>query len=250
MSTETTNIDGEDLRAAEFVLGLLGEEARRDAESRLRDDPAFAAEVGRWQARFEPWLHAIAPVEAPSGAWSRIRSSLWSHELPERTAIPPEHAHRAKVPGFWRHLAIAGIAATAASLGLLALALHQRPSAIAPVVATSPQPVVRPMAVMLRQDDGSVAYTATLDAGGMLVVTPVQANPDARVPELWLIPAGEKPQSLGMLSRDRAMAMRVPSRLLAVARDGLFAVSMEPAGSGPHEAPTGPVVAKGSLIAL
>lgn len=106
------------------------------------------------------------------------------------------------------------------------------------------------MAVALRHDDGSIAYTATLDANDMLVLTPVQDQSDPRAPELWLIPPGDRPHSLGMVRRDRAMAIRIPAALRLAARDGLFAVSMEPPGSGPHLAPTGPVVAKGGMVEL
>jgi len=249
MSIDTTDIDGDDLGAAEFVLGLLDADAHAQARARLQVDAAFAAEVARWEARFAPWLQAVAPVEAPSDAWSRIRSTLWSHELPARRV--PRATSRWQSLAVWRGLAIGGIAATAASLVLLAIALRQPQAPVAqPVVVTPPQAVSAPMAVVLRQDDGSVAYTATLDANGTLVVTPVQAHPDSRAPELWLIPPGDKPHSLGMLRRDRAMVVNVPVRLRAAAAGSLFAVSMEPAGSGPHEAPTGPVVAKGAVVTL
>ena len=70
-------------------------------------------------------------------------------------------------------------------------------------------------------------------------------------PELWLIPAGQPPRSLGMVARDTAMVVSIPAALRTAARtDGLFAISLEPAGSSPHQAPTGPVEAKGSAIRL
>jgi anti-sigma-K factor RskA len=50
-----------------------------------------------------------------------------------------------------------------------------------------------------------------------------------------------------MIARDHAMTLTIPAALRASVRpDSLFAVSLEPAGSGPHVRPTGPVVAKGS----
>lgn len=251
MSEHNHDIDGEDLLAAEFALGLLDADARRNAEARMRSDAAFAADVARWDARFAPWLDAVAPVQAPVDGWQRLRASLWSHELPSRGSVPAARSSRWPALAIWRGVAIGAIAATAASVAMLALVLQRPPAALPPpVVVTAPPAKAAPMAVVLRGDDGSVAYTATLDADGMLVVMPVQAHADARAPELWLIPPGGAPQSMGMLARDRAMAMRIPARLLASARDGLFAVSMEPPGSGPHAAPTGPVVAKGAAIAL
>ncbi|NUS38160.1 MAG: hypothetical protein HOQ02_03945 [Lysobacter sp.] len=255
MSIDDRIEDGEDLQAAEYVLGLLDAHARREAEARLRADATFAADVARWEASFAPWLAAVPPESVPASVWPRVRSLLWSHELPQRAAAPAqERATLWQNLTFWRGLAVGGVAAAAASLAIAFIALRQAPVATqAPpriVVAPPPQPAGAPMAVALRHDDGSIAYTASLAADGTLVLTPVQATGDPRAPELWLIPPGDRPHSLGMLPRDRAMAVRVPVALRAAARDGLFAISMEPPGSGPHEAPTGPVVAKGSMIAL
>lgn len=246
---------GDDLRAAEYVLGLLDAGARRDAEARLRGDAAFAAEVARWESRFAPWLQAVPPEPVPPSVWSRLQALLWSHELPQRAAAAaPERASPWQNLALWRGLAVGGVAAAAASLAVAFFALRQPPAAtqIPPriVVVPSPQATGAPMAVALRHDDGSIAYTATLAADGTLVLTPVQVNGDPRAPELWLIPPGERPYSLGMLPRDHAMAMRIPVALRAAARDGLFAISMEPPGSGPHQAPTGPVVAKGGMVEL
>jgi anti-sigma-K factor RskA len=245
MSIDDPIDEQDDLRAAEYVLGLLDDEARRQAEARLRTSAEFAAEVAHWETRFAPWLDALTPVEAPAWLWSRIRSSLPDQGPATRPASTTFWQNLA----LWRGLAFGGLAATAASLAVIVMVL-QRPA----VVPTPPVPVIAPpaapMAVSLRHDDGSVAYTATLGANGLLVVTPAQVGEDPRAIELWLIPTGDKPHSLGMLPRDRATAVRIPSGLREAARSGLFAISLEPPGSGPHRAPTGPVVAKGGMVAL
>ena len=62
-------MDDADLAAAEYVLGVLDPQARRLARERIEREPAFAAEVARWEAGFSRWLEAIAPVEAPAGVW-------------------------------------------------------------------------------------------------------------------------------------------------------------------------------------
>lgn len=247
--------DDEDLRAAEYVLGLLDADARRQAEARLRADPDFAADVARWESRFAPWLQGVPAQAVPASVWPRVQALLWPHELPQRAPV----AGRERVSpwqslAFWRGLAVGGVAAAAASLVVAFFALRQPPVTIQPpprvVIAPPPQATAAPMAVALRHDDGSIAYTATLAADGTLVLTPVQVSGGPRAPELWLIPPGDRPHSLGMLPRDHAMAMRIPVALRGAARDGLFAISMEPPGSGPHEAPTGPVVAKGGMVEL
>lgn len=255
MSIDGSIDERDDLRAAEYVLGLLDGAARREAEARVRADTDFAAEVARWEARFVPWLDVLAPVEAPAWLWSRIQSSLPDAAPARRAAPPVERATFWQNLALWRGLAFGGLAATAASLAVLVMVLQRPPiapppSPVAPTPPVATAPPVAPMAVSLRHDDGSVAYTATLGANGLLVVTPAQVGEDPRAVELWLIPTGDKPHSLGMLPRDRATAVQIPAALREAARSALFAISLEPPGSGPHPAPTGPVVAKGGMVAL
>ena len=65
----------DDLLAAEYALGLADESAREGS------DPAFAAAVERWRARFNPLLGPerpaaeLAPVIAPESL-ARLRDSL------------------------------------------------------------------------------------------------------------------------------------------------------------------------------
>jgi anti-sigma-K factor RskA len=259
MSANLPPIDGDigdhDLLAAEYVLGLLQPEALRQAQARFERDPAFAAEVDMWETRFAPWLAAIPPVAVPDETWARIRTTLWQHELPERAARPAL-ARRSlwnSMP-FWRGLAAGGFAVAAASVAALLLTTQRLP---APVPAPSPVVVAptpaTPIVVSLRNDDGTTAYTATIDAAnGTLTLVPVQLGGDPSLsPELWLIPAGGQPHSLGMVDRAKAMLISIPASLRSAAgADSLFAISLEPAGSSAHQAPTGPVVAKGSGMRL
>lgn len=264
--------DGVDLRAAEYVLGLLDANARREAQARIEREPAFAAEVAVWEQYFTPWLEAIAPVQVPAALWPRIRAILWQHELPVRGAQQPKDA-RVDAPllqslAFWRGMAAAGFAVAAAAVVLMlgtqtltpqptaptpvATAPVPAPTAPAPVVPVAPAPAIA-MVVALKHEDGSTAYTAMLDPdNGTVVLVPVNLRGDPSLaPELWLIPPGQSPQSLGMIDRDKAMVVTVPTALRRTASsDGTFAISLEPAGSGPHQAPTGPVVATGTSIRL
>ena len=260
MSNQPTFDNGSediDLMAAEYVLGVLQPQAHREAQRRIEGDPAFAAEVARWESWFSPWLQSIAPVEVSPNVWSRVRATLWQHELPERGTAPAPTTRPSlwESLGFWRGVAAGGFAVAVACLAVLLLNVRQlspqQPPVSQPVVVT--QPPAAPMVVSLRQDDGSTAYTATIDtARGTVALVPVHLGGDPDLsPELWLIPAGGKPHSLGMIKRGEAMLVDIPEDLREAAKsDSLFAVSLEPAGSQPHQAPTGPVVAKGNLIRL
>ena len=249
------DLSSEDLLAAEYVLGVLDAEGRRAARERLEREPAFADEVARWESWFSPWLQRITPVEPPASAWARIRTTLWERELPSRDGRIPPPAMRSLWDnlGFWRGLAAGGFAVATASIVVLLFALRQLPPPAPAPIVVAPAPSAAPMVVSLRQDDGSAAYTATMDPDrGTIVLVPVQLQGDPTLsPELWLIPSGDKPHSLGMVRRADAMVLTIPLNLRAAAHgEALLAISLEPAGSGPHAAPTGPVVAKGSLIRL
>lgn len=254
-----TGADDTDLLAAEYVLGLLDTAARREAQIRIDRVPAFGADVARWESRFSPWLESITPADVPATIWPRIRSTLWQHELPIRAAQPSQAVRQSlwQNLGFWRGLAAGGFAVAIASVAALLLTTRQL-SAPFPVplptpVVIAPAPIAAPMVVSLRQDDGSTAYTATVDpVHGTIVLVPIQLGGDQSLsPELWLIPAGDRPHSLGIIDRGKAMVVSIPATLRSAAgSDGLFAISLEPAGSQAHEAPTGPVVAKGNVIRL
>jgi anti-sigma-K factor RskA len=73
--------------------------------------------------------------------------------------------------------------------------------------------------------------------------------PPERAYELWMLPAGGAPVSLGLLpasgSAERHIPAALGARLLTAA--GL-AVSVEPAGGSPTGQPTGPVVYQAALV--
>ena len=55
-----------DLLAAEYVLGSLEGDERREAERLLAGDPAFARSVAAWQQRLTPLAAHVAPVAPPA----------------------------------------------------------------------------------------------------------------------------------------------------------------------------------------
>ena len=77
------------------------------------------------------------------------------------------------------------------------------------------------------------------------------ADVQGRVPELWLIPPGEAPKSLGLVSVDKAQLVVVPKALLrALAKGSTLAISLEPPGGAPQGVPTGPIIAKGGIESI
>lgn len=224
------------LQAAEYALGVLDAQARREAERRIANDPAFAAEVAAWEARLAPLLEEAAPVAPPDRVWPRIQASL-GHAAPSVNPRETRASLWRSLP-FWRTAGAAGFAFAAAAMVYIAVQRPPQPAPGAPYVAA------------IMRDDGSPAFTATIDMQrSTVVVMPLGgAMADAtRVPQLWLIPADGKPRSLGVIRRDAAMTLRLSAELRDMASGAMLAVSMEPPGGSPTGLPTGPVMAKGRI---
>ena len=245
----------DDIRAGEYVLGVLDADAHRSAQARVVADPGFAALVDAWSERFSAWLLGAPEVTPGAHVWPRIRSRLgWS----------PVAAAR---PGVWNSVAFwrgATLLATAASVAAIMIGL-QSPGPVAPpapAVVAQPAPVVvqpapvaeeaaaRPVTVLAR-DDGSTGWIASVDvATGKVLMVPVPSPADVkgRVNELWLIPDGQAPLSLGFISNEKAHSVAMPVAVRqALAVGGTLAITLEPEQGMPHAAPTGPIVAKGSI---
>jgi anti-sigma-K factor RskA len=233
--------DGVDLLAAEYVMGVLDSAGRRRAEARLAVDEAFAREVAEWAARLGSLADEAGAVAPPTALWPRIAAALPPAAVAPlpRTATPP-HSGLWQSLAFWR---TAGLGAGAiAAAAVIALALVLTPPAAPP-----------PLTATLMPQSGQAALMVTVDRGkDMLMVMPAKlAMPAERVAELWLIPPGGKPHSLGVVDAAQPRMMKVPAALMpALAPQTMLALSIEPAGGSPTGQPTGPVIASGMLHSI
>ncbi len=68
--------------------------------------------------------------------------------------------------------------------------------------------------------------------------------------QLWLIPADGKPRSIGVMPNRPHLRLALAEPMSNMLAEGAtLAVSLEPLGGSPTDAPTGPVVASGALSA-
>lgn len=232
--TDRTEPDGQDLTAAEYVLGVLDNRARRAAERRIEQDSVFAREVAFWEERLGGLAEAISPVEPPAGSWARIEAAL------ERAQArrPAKRGLWDSLP-LWRGLAFATSALAAACVAALIYAGTVTPPA--------------PLLARLDAESGQAGFVAAVNPGGStLTIVPASLlTADQKAMELWLIPDGEKPHSLGLIDPHRPVSVSVPEELLPkVNSNAVLAVSLEPPGGSPTGQPTGPVIANGKLAAL
>lgn len=247
MSTQPSDIEDDGILAGEYVLGVLDGAQRAGAERRIAAEPAFAGLVAAWERHFAHWLDVIPSAQVPAHVWPRVRQRLgWAAV----NAAPP--------PGVWRNVAFwRGAAALAAAAAIGALYLGRAPvreaPAPAPVVVATPEPSARPVTV-LAGEDGATSWIASVTAARdkvLMVPVPSPADPSGRVGELWIIPPGGAPMSLGFVSGEMAHTIAIPPALRdAVVVGATFAVSLEPEAGMPHAAPSGPIVATGQLESI
>ena len=227
--------DGGSPSPAEYVLGVLSAHERHAVEQRIAREPAFAREVAFWEERLGGLAEGIAPVRPPSGAWTRIeaavnrgspvttRSSLWQSIV------------------FWRGLALGASALAMACLAAL-FYLAQAPTLRPPLVAK------------LDETSGKSGFFAAANpVDGSLTIVPAAllTGQEQHALELWVIPSGGKPHSLGLIDPGHPVKVMVPPELRPhVAADSVLAISVEPLGGSPTGQPTGPVIANGKLAAL
>ena len=142
---------------------------------------------------------------------------------------------------FWRAFAIGSAALAAASIATLAYVGFVPPTTRPPMLAT------------LGQTSGQPRFVAAVSSDGrsLTIVPAALLTSDQRSMELWLIPAGERPHSLGLIARGQPVRLTVPPELAArLTTDTTLAVSLEPPGGSPTGQPTGPVIADGKLTSL
>lgn len=227
--------------AGEYVLGLLTAEELVQARERLASDPDFAAQVARWQGRLAP-LHAEnQSIEPPVDFWDKLEVRLG------RNAANDNEASFRRRLLVWKSIA-GGMTAIAASLALL-LMFEPRAS-VAPVARQGQQTAPVPMVAMLgKQGSMKVVASWSPSARQLVLAVPGDMSTDPNHSnELWVIPAGGKPKSLGTMPKSRQMHMQLANALATLLQQGAtIAISVEPRGGSPTGAPTGPVVASGSL---
>jgi anti-sigma-K factor RskA len=230
---------GPPLRAGEYALGVLDADERRQAQQRMARDEAFANEVAFWEERLGVLADDVAPVAPPAKTWKQIERALPGGETPAAR----ETLWQSLV--FWRSFAIGSALLTAASIGALTF-IEISPIEISPL----PRPQ---LVATLGGDNGQPAFVAAVNAdGASLTVMPASpAAAEERAYELWLIPEGDHPHSLGLLEPGRPGRVDVPRELMArLSTEATLAVSLEPPGGSPTGQPTGPVIASGKLASL
>ena len=243
-----------DALAAAYALGTLRGGARRRFESQARQSPGLRALAIAWQERFAA-MTELQPGQQPSpNVWKRIEIELGRERDADAMARQRETPARS-----WRGFALAGAFATVASVGLcisLFMQLGERGNAVARLTQRNVQlvsqlqasPDIRYVAT-LSDDKSSPAVLVTFDPKHNTLTLKRLGGFDEGAEkslQLWALPAGAAPKSLGVLPQGGMVRLTAAE---AQVQAPALAISLEPKGGVPGEGgPTGPVLFKGALL--
>ncbi|MES2532460.1 MAG: anti-sigma factor [Pseudomonadota bacterium] len=239
-----------ELLAASYALGTLRGGARRRFEAIAREQAPVRAAALVWQSRLSSMAELQQPVLPDAAVWTRIRNMIDAEQAQQaierqRTNATVAAAVRPAAGGWlrsltlWRGATMAGALATVCAIGVGLNLNDQLRNA----------PAVQYVAV-LSDDQAAASMLVTFDPKKkQLVLQRVGGFSEGndKSLQLWALPPGGAPRSLGVLGREPALKLTAQeSDVHAVPA---LAISLEPKGGVPSErGPTGPVLFKGALI--
>jgi anti-sigma-K factor RskA len=217
---KTANRELLDRLAAEYVLGTLRHRARRRFERWLLS-PQVGALVKAWEVRLAGLEPQLEPVTPPDTVWRGIEDRLELRKRHHRPAM--------------RWLAVAASLAFFIVAGVL---LTSRPPGDVPV---APQLALTNKA-FLQADPQTIYWRVEVRGDSQeisLHVHQVHDLPPGKSHELWALPEGGAPVSLGLMPHtgDHYRVLTASQRD-ALARSKQIAVSLEPEGGSQTGSPT------------
>ncbi len=216
---------GDTALCAEYVLGLLSAPEAQALEARLESEPALQAEVVYWAEHFADIADTVPEVAPPPAVLQRLELRAFG------SARPP----------FWRqllpYLVGAVVAATVAWMVNFSGLLNVGPEA--PHLYAELRADERGLQLLAHWAPDSETLMVRRDAGDL---------PEGRSLQIWILPAsGTDPIPMGLIVPEQLTEIPVPGALQPLIPGATVAISEEPEGGSPTGAPTGPILASGSL---
>ncbi len=242
--------------AQAYALGTLRGHARLRFEALARERGSVRAAALVWQSRLASLTELQTPVAPDPAVWTRIHN-LVQADLQSQSMKAAHKAPSAPGPtgwlrnlALWRGAAAAGVVAT---LVLAVTGLNTRQQMGSQIARLQTELLAQPQVdyvAVLADDKSQASVLVTFDPKSKrLTLQRVGGFQEAtdRSLQLWALPNGGAPRSLGVLGGDKLL------RLAADERDmrevPTLAISLEPKGGVPGAGgPTGPVLFKGALI--
>jgi anti-sigma-K factor RskA len=214
--------------AADYVSGAMRGGARRRFEGLMAADASLRRQVRSWEDDLYALIWAIPPVMPSKRVWRAIREHI-------RQKTPA----RAKSWG-WNGAYLWRLCSATLAAALIAMAVIQP---LWPNRAQAPQRVA-----VLQGGQGQAFLVIRTDASGNMYATTLEnltKMADGHALELWSMPPGGKPVSLGLVAANGLTRLTLPKDAGTIAKLG---ISLEPPGGSPTGQPTGPVVMTGDVL--
>ena len=244
---EVIQSDDPFLTAGELALGVL-EGSELAAARRLQlSDVTFAGAVEWWEARLGAMSEGAQSALPSDAVWqgivARIDAIDAQRDMPAAAMAPD----RGRGPAGWSiAAALVGVSAAAAALVLFLSTPATSPVAPPEIAAVAGDQLVAQLADA--KANRSLASRIDPESGQLrLAIAGLEAEP-GKTPELWVIPAGGAPISLGAIPQQgnfaRDLSVEESSLLAAGAT---LAVTFEDDTGERHETPTMPILLAGPL---
>lgn len=214
-----------DAMAAEYVLGTLEWNERREVMALRAINKDMDKAISYWERRLSPLSNLVAEIQPSSDLLKKINRQIDSEP---RLMVALNR---------WRSLAIA------ASVLLLAVTTafiyQMQVWRIDPQYYTLLQTEAKSPVFMLSFDEKSATVT---------VQTIGAKAPNGKSFELWIVADGAAPKSMGIVLPDGKKEIALSNMSVSIIENATFAVSVEPLGGSPTGAPTGPIPYSGKLV--
>ncbi len=203
----------DDSLAGEYVLGVLIGAERAEAENRAKRDPGFAALISAWEFRLGGLNAGYREMTAPN-----LFPAIEARLFPSAARAQSWHGRRNRLTSWFSGAVVA--------------------AALVAVVVAFVIPLRIQHVATLASETSTVGYEVGQFGQHLRVTRIVGAPADpGLVHELWLIPPGGSPVSLGLLE-SASLIINQPAPVVG----WTLAVSVEPAGGSTTGQPTGPVI--------
>ncbi len=241
--------------AASYALGTLRSGARRRLESYARQSAVVRASVLLWQERMCAMTELAAPLTPSANVWKRIENALAQEAQAQRHAQNLKNRESLAQAAlsklrWWQAGAVAAALATVAAVTVGLQTQSNLDGQIAQLTQQVKDSRQMQYVAVLSDDKSAASMLVTFDpvknSLTLKRVSGYQEEADKSL-QLWALPTGGNPQSIGVLGGDKVIRIAAPAS--QVVTIPMLAISLEPKGGVPSATgPTGPVLFKGALL--
>ena len=228
--------------AGEYALGVLEGEESAAARRLVLSDRGFADLVRWWEDRLAVMAEDAVAQQPSERVWPAIEHRLG---LQDAVAQPRTVERATGLSGARLWGALAASAAAAAAITLL----------VVNPVARQPAPVPTPQETQLasatryvanaQSEDGAIRLAGLVEPDSNLLQVRVEglAPGEGQAAELWAVPEGGAPRSLGTIPADGIVSLDLAAaQRSALGTGAALAVTYEDPASIPNDAPTSDIL--------